>query len=357
MIEERFKTILSKFEDVYDSIRQLLNSDSDLIVYGTGENARKVAGYIDKHTANVKYFCDRNINKNNKCSGVEIVDIQAAVNSGLPIVVAATMYGEIIPKLKEEGAQSLFNLSLIGLAKEPMVDNVAERLTWLFKRLEDDESKLVLINILSFLSDDQLQTIPVSLYPQYRHNKVYFRRPLKMIDGGACRGEVFDEFSDYMQAENEYLLLEPALENVSYIENKRQIYPAKTTVLPLGLWSSKKSLYFSSPEQSGAHYNCAISVAGDIEIKVIGLDELCAEFNFVPNFIKMDIEGAEVEALKSSVKTIKKHSPKLAICLYHDLDDLWNIPAFLHGQNNQYKMYIGHHQSGWFETVLYCDYT
>ena len=70
-------------------------------------------------------------------------------------------------------------------------------------------------------------------------------------------------------------------------------------------------------------------------------------------FIKMDIEGAELEALKGSVKTIKKYAPKLAICVYHKEEDIHDIPAFILECNPEYKLFLRHYGHNGSETVLY----
>lgn len=72
-----------------------------------------------------------------------------------------------------------------------------------------------------------------------------------------------------------------------------------------------------------------------------------------PTFIKMDIEGAELEALEGAKNTIVKSKPKLAICLYHKPDDLWKIPLYLKKLVPEYKFYIRHHSKVRWETVLY----
>lgn len=72
-----------------------------------------------------------------------------------------------------------------------------------------------------------------------------------------------------------------------------------------------------------------------------------------PTFIKMDIEGAELEALEGAKTTIVKNKPKLAICLYHKPDDLWKIPLYLKDLVPEYKFYIRHHGKVRWETVLY----
>lgn len=46
-------------------------------------------------------------------------------------------------------------------------------------------------------------------------------------------------------------------------------------------------------------------------------------------FIKMDIEGLEMKAIKGASKIIKEQKPRLAICIYHKPDDFVSIPALL----------------------------
>ncbi|MGI9462202.1 MAG: FkbM family methyltransferase [Alphaproteobacteria bacterium] len=71
------------------------------------------------------------------------------------------------------------------------------------------------------------------------------------------------------------------------------------------------------------------------------------------NFIKMDIQGSEAKALKGGIATIKKHKPKLAISIYHTMDDLWQIIHYLDGLQLGYQFYIDHHSLTENETILY----
>jgi hypothetical protein len=68
----------------------------------------------------------------------------------------------------------------------------------------------------------------------------------------------------------------------------------------------------------------------------------------------MDIEGAELEALKGASETIIKHKPNLAISLYHKPQDLWEIPNFIKSLRNDYKFYLRSHGHLTFDSVLYC---
>lgn len=70
-------------------------------------------------------------------------------------------------------------------------------------------------------------------------------------------------------------------------------------------------------------------------------------------FIKMDIEGAEYQSLLGASEMIKKYKPKLAVCLYHKLEDIIEIPYIILSMNPDYKLAIRHYTTCSWETVLY----
>jgi hypothetical protein len=67
----------------------------------------------------------------------------------------------------------------------------------------------------------------------------------------------------------------------------------------------------------------------------------------------MNIEGAEIEALRGARNLIQKHAPKLAISGYHRPSDLWEIPALIRELNPDYKLSLRQHDGGTIETVIY----
>lgn len=73
------------------------------------------------------------------------------------------------------------------------------------------------------------------------------------------------------------------------------------------------------------------------------------------SFIKMDIEGAEVGALKGASETIVKNKPRLAICVYHKDSDLYEIPKQILSLVPEYRFVLRHYTSCAWETVLYAS--
>ena len=74
----------------------------------------------------------------------------------------------------------------------------------------------------------------------------------------------------------------------------------------------------------------------NITVKAIKGDNLSVS----PTFIQMDIEGAEMMALKGFERTIISKKPKLAICIYHSIEDFWNIPLYIHKIVPNYKLFV-----------------
>ena len=81
------------------------------------------------------------------------------------------------------------------------------------------------------------------------------------------------------------------------------------------------------------------------------LDELAR--GVAPTYIKMDIEGAEVEALVGARTLISTWHPLLAICLYHRQSDLWRIPLLIHSLYPGYSHFLRAHEPDGWQTVGY----
>lgn len=71
------------------------------------------------------------------------------------------------------------------------------------------------------------------------------------------------------------------------------------------------------------------------------------------DIIKMDIEGAEYDALQGAERTIRTHKPKLAICLYHKVEDLLRIPELVRKYVPEYKLHIRHQSPSCTDTILF----
>ena len=91
--------------------------------------------------------------------------------------------------------------------------------------------------------------------------------------------------------------------------------------------------------------------SGTIQVDCVKLDDILQ--NESPTYIKMDIEGAELDALTGARRTIAEHAPVLAICSYHKQDHVWNIPRLIHLFNPTYRFFLRPHLIEVWDLVCY----
>lgn len=177
---------------------------------------------------------------------------------------------------------------------------------------------------------------------------------INFIDCGAYIGDTIEELFKQTQNINCTISFEPDTTNLQKLQEKLSLLTGiknntNCIVYPAGIYSQNTILSFAN---NGINSSAALSNKSAIKIPVVTLDTVL--LNSAPNYIKMDIEGAEKEALLGAQKTIQKYKPNLAICLYHKPEDLWELPLLIHKIEPSYDMYIRVHEDLCLSTVLYC---
>ena len=117
-------------------------------------------------------------------------------------------------------------------------------------------------------------------------------------------------------------------------------------IIPKGLYNKETSLNFLNKGPGSK-----VLLDGSTHIDVTSIDNVLN--GNAATFIKLDIEGCELEALKGAKNTIIKYHPKLAICVYHKPEDIFEIPKYILSLVPNYKLYIRHYSNVELETVLY----
>ncbi len=122
-------------------------------------------------------------------------------------------------------------------------------------------------------------------------------------------------------------------------------------VYPYGISDRAGTAPFQSGRKEESRIVKTDDALTDNVIETIVLDEFLRGERVT--FIKMDIEGAELDALRGASQIIKEQKPKLAISVYHRDDDIVAIPKLLTGLRPDYKLYLRHYSLLLNETVLY----
>lgn len=171
-----------------------------------------------------------------------------------------------------------------------------------------------------------------------------------VIDGGGCWGDTALYFA---QQGARVFCFECIPSNIEILQGNLALNPAlgaKISVIQRALWSQSNEKFTFEEMGPGSHP----TRNGAVKVETQTIDDFVLA-NSVErvDLIKMDIEGAEPEALIGAEKTIRKHRPQLAISIYHDLRHFASIPNWIDGLNLGYQFYVDHFTIHQEETILF----
>jgi FkbM family methyltransferase len=221
---------------------------------------------------------------------------------------------------------------------------------------EDEKSRLIFDGVMKYFSGNNIRTKPIPSDPlatQYFPSD--FTLPLgnsRFINGGAYDGDTLRSMIENLGSLGEITVcFEPDLFNFKRLTNNvRKLCASsdnRVICLPLGLGDLSRKVSF----RGGTSVNSSIDPAGSEQLTVVSIDETLP--NFKPTFINMDIEGAEEQALRGAIETIKISKPDLAICVYHSPQQFLAVPSFLADLDLGYKFRLRNYTGFPAETVLY----
>ncbi|MGQ0709302.1 MAG: FkbM family methyltransferase [Rhodoferax sp.] len=221
-------------------------------------------------------------------------------------------------------------------------------LSGVFDWLEDDLSRMTFRNyIAAQISGDDSFLLSVFRGGQYFQDFIPINKYEIFLDGGAFVGDTLGQFLLFNDGcYSRYYAVEPDERNVGllaeYVEKNSL---ANVELIGAGLWSDCGVLKFSGAGSTESK----VAEDGETVIDVVAIDEVAPD----ATFIKMDIEGAEMEALNGARNTILNNRPKLAVCVYHEPSHLWEVPSFIKSIHPEYKIYFRQHNTISTELVMY----
>lgn len=214
----------------------------------------------------------------------------------------------------------------------------------------DDFSKEVYFSAIKYRTNHNPKDVPA-----YSKHDQYFVKdivPLTesevFIDCGAFDGDTMKDFIKATKGKYQSIVcFEPVEEFHKKLRKRGK--NKNVTAIRAGVYRETTTLQFNA--EAGKGSSISSNTANTISVPVVAIDDIPECKN--ATFIKMDVEGSELDALKGAKQTILRNKPKLAICLYHKTKDFIDIPTWIHTLVPEYKLYVRHHSYSINETVLY----
>jgi FkbM family methyltransferase len=178
-----------------------------------------------------------------------------------------------------------------------------------------------------------------------------------VIDAGACYGDTALYFSHKAGAAGHVYSFEFVPEHVAIFSRNMSLNKGlaeRIHLIESPLWSTSGRQLFVEGTGPGTRVSPASTDPTAKKIETLAIDDFVRREHLSSvDFIKMDIEGAELEALKGAEKTIRSCRPKFAISVYHKLHDFWTIPKYIDQLGLGYRFSLRHFTIHHEETVLF----
>jgi FkbM family methyltransferase len=315
-------------------------------------------------------------------------------------------------------------LSIVGLYQlqnpsEALLGGNVEHFQWIYERLVDDESRELMVQVLSFRAlgnrkvklpvnnahfwearenakrlaancetidlgwnerklykmdlsslgyDIKLFFVPngvVCLFDLRHYEGKLYNKIIKaeegdvVIDAGGCWGDSALYFAHEVGENGKVYSFEFMPDSLEIFERNMSLNPELSRIIKLvrnPLWSKSGEQLFVEGSGPGASVVPHSSDPSATRVETYTIDDLVSNEKLKRvDFIKMDIEGAELEALRGAESTIRQFRPKLAISLYHKLNDIWEIPQYIDSLGLGYKFALKHVTIHAEETILYAN--
>ncbi len=357
--------------------------DKEVIIFGTGSYGQMLLRELNRMGLGkcVVAFCD---NDESKWGGtcldtvVQSVDTLISEHPNAVYVIASSAQMAIMEQLKDKPVHimdkseylHLLELQLTFIQSNRELDLVSYAGHWFslyedcnrkgdLQRymettcayMEDAISRQVLQKRMQFfLSGDVnvLKEIPYSSNMYFDKDYLPIQNEEVLFDCGAYNGDSLYMFWEYTKGKYKSICaFEPDDRNYNDILRLIESCQMKNVdTYQVATGKENAIVSFSNDGSGGAK----IIDEGESQVQVVRLDDY---IDRCPTFIKMDIEGAELDTLRGAEQTIKTLKPKLAISIYHKWLDFYEIPAYLKILVPEYKFKVRHHSRCLYDTVLY----
>lgn len=349
-----------------DMLARMQANGHPIVLCGAGYVAQITWDFMQRQGMPVDYVAISNawLKPNVEFNGQRIVGLESLMEEGSKYnyIIAMQYIDEPLRvRLERNACEILFyDPTFVGInAGEHFTTTWCEThqdtLNEFYANLADETSKATLIAYLNQrISAREIYCHEV-FHPQHYFPEELIRLDAEevFVDGGAYNGDSIAAFLQALKQQDapppaKIFAFEPDQATFKLLEQNTVNLP-QCVCINAGIWHKDATLRFSA----GHALSSALTDAPDgDEIALNSIDNVVTGEKVT--FIKMDIEGAELAALKGAEATIAAHYPILAISLYHKPADLITIPQFIHQVQPGYRFYLrAHHPRLACELVLY----
>ncbi|MBD5113871.1 MAG: FkbM family methyltransferase [Ruminococcaceae bacterium] len=345
--------------------QRLKEAEKPIVMYGMGDGAEKIMAVMNRLDIKPKEFmASDEFVRGHSFLGYQVrklSEIEEMYDDFIIVVCFGSSLPPVMNRLYELAEKyELYapDVPVVGdgLFDESYIEEHSDRLKKVRKLLADDKSREVFDGLIAYkLSGDINKLREFETPLEEAEELLKIGKSETYVDLGAYNGDTVDRFLRLTNKEfAEIYAVEPDFRNFSKMV-RRNYALGRGIFHPINAaaWNENTQLQF---RRSGGRNSSACNQYGRgaaVKVNGIKVDSMLGDKK--PTLIKIDVEGAEREALDGARECISKHRPRIVLSVYHRTEDLIELPLKIKELNGGYKLYLRHHPyiPAW-DTNLYC---
>ena len=341
-----------------------------ICIFCAGDTGKKVATYLANNDIEIFCFADNDVSKCGKeiqgkpCLSLDELSLK---KDEFIVIIASVYIVDVWMQLKSLGFKYLLSCYEIqwlsnNYVVEMKSDVVEQRITDVFDILSDEQSKEIVYKKICSLTKYKNRFNFKFTFEDVCSNQQYFPSDIHLenkrgvfVDCGAYVGDTLEAVHSFIDWTRQgYVGYELDKANYQILEKYIQSTPTavrnQLEIFNLGVGKNNMPVHYDSNDME-TKFEVQSNSNQVVNGRLVTLDS--SLLNKRVWYIKMDIEGSEMDALQGAEELIKMQKPVLGICIYHKFSDLWNIPLYIKSLVPEYRIYIRHHTDIHLETVCY----
>lgn len=321
-------------EDMWDI---LARECRPIVVYGMGNGADKLLERFNKYGITVSdFFASDGFVRGHMFHGMRVKsfsEIKETYSDFVIVLSFASNRAEVIEMLSEIDSGYDMYVPDMPVAGDEYFDrefynsNYTEILR-AYNLFDDEYSKNAYANIINYKLSGKMKYL-MDAYSDKDELYAELNTELieNVVDAGAYNGDTLKEAIRYFPGLKEVTAIEPDPKNYKkLLKFTESIESVSVNTVNAAVWHSDGAGEFSSSGNRNSSISSTTSYEHkDTDVSLISIDSL----GLKPDYIKYDVEGAELEALIGSHSTINESHPILLVSLYHRSVDIFKIPNYL----------------------------
>ena len=374
LLNESPESVAERERTAHDKLTK--SSKNRLILFGTGKLGRRTLKGLREVGIEPLAFCDNNSAIwGSDIEGLKVISPAKAVSEfGTNAAFVVTIWNdtlghpfdEVGEQLQSYGSCTVVSflplywkyheqfLPYFSLDRPSKILAAGKEIMDMMLFVKDSESRSSFLKNIKSRFSGELGILPrpVDKRIQFKNEFLKVNKEEVFVDAGAYTGDTLNLVLESPAFEfREFIALEPDPKNFTRLQKLvgtlDEKLRSKITTFPVAAGSFNGEICFDGSGTEQAR----ISLSGNIKAECRRLDDLLRDWGVT--FIKMDIEGAELDALEGASDIIKNNSPVLAVSVYHQIDHLWRILFLINEIKDGYAFFFRPHAAGGWDYILY----